>query len=80
MLITDKCFNMFLREKCIRVCVTSGFNACRLICSDKSKEREVPVNNYRQILQLNDIPTTKRLPLIGNKFDLLLSGFGKRFV
>lgn len=71
---------MFLKEKCIRVCVTNGFNACRLICSNRSKEREFPINSQRPILQFKDIPTTKRLPLIGKKFDLILSVFGKRFV
>lgn len=79
MLINDICFKMFLKEKRIRVCVTSGFSACRLMCSANSKEREFSVNNYQSILQFKDIPTTKRLPLIGRKFDFLLTGFGKRF-
>lgn len=74
------CLKMFLKEKFIRLCVFNRLNACRFICSDRSRGAEYTVNNARSVLQFNDIPIAKRLPLIGTKLDFLLSGFGKRFV
>lgn len=70
---------MFLK-KINSVCVCNVNNTCRLVCVDKSKEIEFSVHTHRPILQFNDVPTAKRLPLIGTKFDILLSGLGRRFV